>query len=1042
MPAQRWTSPDQLAFLEEKIPAFLERQQDRTLKNERFFKEVVAQFFLRWPEQLVLWPPVGRPPDALDGFEDEVRAQLLASHIVIDTVSHAAQPIYPYNELSRESKIQLASRCRARKKQIESWFRYHSNKKIGVKAAIRLKHEIRPKKKLSNSQAFSKLYKDEKGLRAQFEEEYPQFKCQMHNPDDRDPSVEDSDDETLPADDEGDEKEKRKSTEVAEAKARRKEYLKYWNLFVSRCYEGATLEEKNEVEVYQEKAKEESEAAKSNEGSGDNVASPAECDRAIQGIHHTIEPVINKIASATGLNVFLCLGGPMPDQGGRMGFIHFFSGRKTPEGATVQAFDSSFEQKAADIYLPYLSAVWPPGERRARALPSSHRKSTKKLASKSSKKGSEKSRGPVTPEIVIDHSSDEATDTMHATSGDEIYSSEGEEGGDKEKAVLETEFDTARRLNIERNNQMLKSLGLDQSPLSPVTPPHSRKPSSSRSSKSKGKGRAVEMSKRHSTRLTSNATNPTQAEASGSMNADDAQSVLRQPEDCATPDTVKANADAMGGETAATSPPSTMAVSCGPQAELITHSEGSTATEHTAVPPPIHPPVTQTQTQTQTQQGHGDPPSTDTVAPSTNKATNFDVPSAHAATSHNAEKAPSTVPPILSENALETSSIDTPSINDMSEPGNAPVFVAVSDLPRAVPAAVTVSGKGPIPPNPIIPVSTAKSSAIPPATTATGSDSVSVTPASKLATPGVQDSNSTIPPTTSPDPATLSAPEGSVAMTPRRTAFHSPDATIQGTPPLAAANPPSGSTDSTAQQVAPPARPLFETKLDSTISALVGLRSTTLPTGPPSALAKPIESTTSSSTTVLGGSDTISVQTILDSIDGVPHLPNWIQNALTFFVTQDFGATWVAALRAWVRYEWMGVEVHDWMKRGRKFTAINPWTEEVFDAFKTSFIGWYKSLQPNDRSLFSTDKITCGDWSDMQRYGPNGIMLVLLCLFWWGSNSVDTVWTQYIQDFTFCLNSMTTSDTTGIESSTSLKRTAENDGTGNAEDPPSKRIHS
>lgn len=101
----------------------------------------------------------------------------------------------------------------------------------------------------------------------------------MHNPDDRDPSVEDSDDETLPADDEGDEKEKRKSTEVAEAKARRKEYLKYWNLFVSRCYEGATLEEKNEVEVYQEKAKEESEAAKSNEGSGDNVASPAECDR-------------------------------------------------------------------------------------------------------------------------------------------------------------------------------------------------------------------------------------------------------------------------------------------------------------------------------------------------------------------------------------------------------------------------------------------------------------------------------------------------------------------------------------------------------------------------------------------------------------------------------------------------------------------------------------------------------------------------------------------------------------------------------------------
>lgn len=60
---------------------------------------------------------------------------------------------------------------------------------------------------------------------------------------------------------------------------------------------------------------------------------------------------------------------------------------------------------------------------------------------------------------------------MHATSGDEIYSSEGEEGGDKEKAVLETEFDTARRLNIERNNQMLKSLGLDQSPCTSLSIP-------------------------------------------------------------------------------------------------------------------------------------------------------------------------------------------------------------------------------------------------------------------------------------------------------------------------------------------------------------------------------------------------------------------------------------------------------------------------------------------------------------------------------------------------------------------------------------------
>lgn len=35
-----------------------------------------------------------------------------------------------------------------------------------------------------------------------------------------------------------------------------------------------------------------------------------------------------------------------------------FSGRNTPEGISMQGFDANFEQKVADIYLPYLSAVY------------------------------------------------------------------------------------------------------------------------------------------------------------------------------------------------------------------------------------------------------------------------------------------------------------------------------------------------------------------------------------------------------------------------------------------------------------------------------------------------------------------------------------------------------------------------------------------------------------------------------------------------------------------------------------------------------------
>ena len=45
--------------------------------------------------------------------------------------------------------------------------------------------------------------------------------------------------------------------------------------------------------------------------------------RAIQSIRHTAQPLIDTIADSTGLNVFLTLGGPIPEREGKLGFIQY-----------------------------------------------------------------------------------------------------------------------------------------------------------------------------------------------------------------------------------------------------------------------------------------------------------------------------------------------------------------------------------------------------------------------------------------------------------------------------------------------------------------------------------------------------------------------------------------------------------------------------------------------------------------------------------------------------------------------------------------------
>ena len=70
MPARPWTSKEQYAFLKSHIEGFRDAPDQR-----RSVLQVQAQFFAKWPEQLALWKPDGRPPDA-EGFNDMVSSSI------------------------------------------------------------------------------------------------------------------------------------------------------------------------------------------------------------------------------------------------------------------------------------------------------------------------------------------------------------------------------------------------------------------------------------------------------------------------------------------------------------------------------------------------------------------------------------------------------------------------------------------------------------------------------------------------------------------------------------------------------------------------------------------------------------------------------------------------------------------------------------------------------------------------------------------------------------------------------------------------------
>ncbi|KAJ3474165.1 hypothetical protein NLI96_g12616 [Meripilus lineatus] len=301
MGRRAWTTPEQYAFLD----SFLEEY--RSSKDiTRFLQQTTAQYFKKWPEQLSVWPGTGRPDDAI-GFTD--------------------LPLYPVEHLSEQSLKVYADAVSSRKGQIKSWLKYHASKKTGSSKITILKPQTKTRKGLSQVQAYSKLFKESKKLRQRFEEQYPQYNAMNDFTDDDAPAnTDDTPDGHLGDDEHVEATENIKKLSKRERAAKRsKESLKYYNRFVRECYNEATEEEKQQVEDYRKQFKEELiEAAANVKADFEKDAEerkPEELQRTIEGIHHTIQPMADLVALKTGLNVFVCLGGPIPEQGGRIGFI-------------------------------------------------------------------------------------------------------------------------------------------------------------------------------------------------------------------------------------------------------------------------------------------------------------------------------------------------------------------------------------------------------------------------------------------------------------------------------------------------------------------------------------------------------------------------------------------------------------------------------------------------------------------------------------------------------------------------------------------------
>jgi hypothetical protein len=63
-----WATPEQINFLQPKIPEYREHKAKHL--GPRFLSQIAHQFWEKWPEAVVLWGNTGKPPSVMSEDTD------------------------------------------------------------------------------------------------------------------------------------------------------------------------------------------------------------------------------------------------------------------------------------------------------------------------------------------------------------------------------------------------------------------------------------------------------------------------------------------------------------------------------------------------------------------------------------------------------------------------------------------------------------------------------------------------------------------------------------------------------------------------------------------------------------------------------------------------------------------------------------------------------------------------------------------------------------------------------------------------------------
>jgi hypothetical protein len=129
--------------------------------------------------------------------------------------------------------------------------------------------------------------------------------------------------------------------------------------------------------------------------------------------------------------------------------------------------------------------------------------------------------------------------------------------------------------------------------------------------------------------------------------------------------------------------------------------------------------------------------------------------------------------------------------------------------------------------------------------------------------------------------------------------------------------------------------------------------------------------------------------------------PNWFSTSLQMLQANEppLGDRWAELLRLWAIFEEKeGFKprkklekegrpefISEWLQRTRSST----WRPDISNipVLEKAFNTWWKRLQPQWRISGSgsivLDKVD-SDWDVLRKPGQNGILIILVCLFYWG----------------------------------------------------------